>query len=322
MRHSGRLLIAVWVASTATATAAAIQPLAPSAPGHHEGERAGAWTAPAAQALAMRGDAPSLATAALLDLHEGADRAARASELAPESAAIAWVRLRVCANNPGCDLREAATAMRWIDADNAAAWLPTLAAAVKDHDTVEVERVLGDMARGRRFDLYWNTIVVMMFDALKAAGRTLPPHSPLSDAPRLAAVVGIAAAGIVPPFSPLAEACRDAATGTDRRDACLKIAKLLQQGDTVIAEMLGCSIERRLLPEGARESRTLADHRRVLEWRMSVAGRYDAPLLPWLKNAHARWRVARMRNSPREQDVVTAVLREEAMPLYPPEDHR
>ena len=60
--------------------------------------------------------------------------AARASELDPQSAAIGWLRLQLCANSAGCDIREAATTLRWVDADNGAVWLPTLAAAQKDKD--------------------------------------------------------------------------------------------------------------------------------------------------------------------------------------------
>ena len=52
--------------------------------------------------------------------------------------------------------------MRWVDADNGAAWLQTLSAAQKDRDATEVDRILADMAHGERFDLYWNRIVVLM----------------------------------------------------------------------------------------------------------------------------------------------------------------
>lgn len=286
------------------------------------GEASADWSRQAALALVDRGDAHSLATAALLDAGAGPEWAARASALAPDDAAIAWIRLRACAARPGCDVREAATALRWIDADNAAAWLPTLSAAVKDKDRVEIDRVLTDMAQGRHFDLYWNPIVVMMVDTLKHAAKRLPAGAPNGDAARLAAVVGIAAARLIPPFQPVGEACREAAAGTDRHEACLKVARLLQQGDTVVGEIFGCGLEKRQLPVDSKEARALAEHRRVLEWRMASTGKFDLPLLPWLRNAHARWRIARMRSLPREQDVVLAVLREQALPLYPPENRR
>jgi hypothetical protein len=70
--------------------------------------------------------------------------------LAPQSAAIGWLRLQLCAAAPGCDTRDAATVLRWVDADNSAAWLSAMTAAQKDKDTIEVDRILADMAHGTR----------------------------------------------------------------------------------------------------------------------------------------------------------------------------
>src|SRR5216684_3221432 len=110
------------------------------------------WRAEAAATLTARADANSLATAAALRYAGPAygakmvgakagpsalGLAARASELAPQNASIAW--------------------------------LQTLAAAQKDRDVTEVDRILADMAHGERFDFYWNRIVVLMVDALDAA---------------------------------------------------------------------------------------------------------------------------------------------------------
>ena len=110
-----------------------------------------------------RADANSLATAAALryarlgQRQGGApspaprplDLAARASELAPQNASIGWLHLQLCAGTPPCDIRDVATVMRWVDADNGAAWLQTLAVAQKDRDTTEVDRILADMAARR-----------------------------------------------------------------------------------------------------------------------------------------------------------------------------
>jgi hypothetical protein len=60
----------------------------------------------------------------------------------------------------------------------------------------------------------------------------------------------------------------------------------------------------------------------LLEWRTASAKVADTPLLPWLRNARARSRLAKMRALPREEDVCIALLREHRMPLDPPEDHR
>ena len=117
------------------------------------------WRMQAVKILSKRVDADSLATAAALKFSGRAarlkpamttpdaaisalDLIARASELAPQSAGIAWLHLQLCAQTPACDIRDVATVMRWVDADNGAAWMPTLAAAQRDRDTEEVDRVL------------------------------------------------------------------------------------------------------------------------------------------------------------------------------------
>ena len=283
-----------------------------------------ALRASAAQVLAARGDANSLAAAAALRFLCGPARgkgdsaasksaavelAGKASDLDPENPNIGWLRLQLCANTPGCDIRDAATSMRWVDADNAAAWLPTLAAAHKEKDATEVDRILAEMAQGVRFDLYWNRTVVLLFDALKRARGALPAKYLPSDLARLSEAMGVAAAEVVPSLTPLLIACRDSAAA-ERRDSCLKLSKIMQRGDTVIAQMAGFSIERRLSPPDSKEARNIAEHRHVLEWRVSSASQNDAPILPWLKNARARSRVAQMRALPREEDVDIAILRE------------
>jgi hypothetical protein len=96
----------------------------------------------------------------------------------------------------------------------------------------------------------------------------------------------------------------------------------MQRGDTIVAQMAGLGIEKRLVAPDGREARAIAERRRVLEWRLSTAAQFDTPLLPWLKNARARSRLAHMRALPREEDVCIAILREHGMAIEPPEEHR
>jgi hypothetical protein len=281
-----------------------------------------AWTVKAIPVLTARADANSLATAAALSATGSAqtalDLAARANDLAPQSAAIGWLHLQLCIRSQACAVRDIATNMRWVDPDNGAAWLPTLATAQRDRDTTEVDRILGDMARNPRFDLYWNRLVVLMFDALGAARSALPGAS---DSSRYAAVTGIAKGEIIPAFAPLVDACRESVSLPERRDLCLKISKPLQRGDTIAAQLAGFTIERRLLAPDSKEARAIAERRHVLEWRVAAAAKLDIALLPWTKNARARARVAQMRTMPREEDVCIAILRKHKMALEPPEVH-
>ena len=287
-----------------------------------------AWRAAAARTLAARGDANSLATAAALTFLGPPSRpkaetgkaaaaalelAIKASELAPNNPAIGWLRLLLCMNAPACDIREAATIMRWVAADNGAVWLPTLTVAQKDKDTVEVDRVLVGIAEGSKFELYGNRTTVMIYGVLRRARGELPPGYLKSDAARLDEAMGIAAAAVLPSFSPLINACRDPSPDAERREACLKLAKTMQHADMVMAQYVGFAIEKRLNPGDARELRTIAERRRALERCVALAAR---------ANVTARSRLAKMRAMPREEEVCTAILRGLRQSMHPAKDRR
>jgi hypothetical protein len=324
------LLILALVAARPSGAASNMTP-------HTAAEKYQAWRNATAGVLIARADANSLATAAALryfgpanakgsagtaNLKASAvDLAARASDLSPQSASIGWLHLQLCAATPACDIRDVATVMRWVDADNGAAWLQTLAAAQKDRDSTDVDRILGDMALGVRFDLYWNRIVVLMVDALDAVDYDLPGGFAGSDTARLGIVSAIASAEIVPPFTALVDVCRDSSAAPERRDLCLKLAKTMQRSDTVAAQLAGFSLAKRLLAPDSKEARALAERRHVLEWRVAEAAKFDNPLLPWTKNARTRARLAQMRTLPREEDVCIAILKAHKMALEPPEVH-
>ncbi|HTD73323.1 MAG TPA: hypothetical protein VK652_07335 [Steroidobacteraceae bacterium] len=311
---------------------AALATTAPGSTAKSSADRYQVWRNEAVRALAARNDANSVATAAALSFtNPSAPPAntstalqliARAGDLAPDSAAIGWLHLQLCATTPSCDSRDAATVLRWVDPDNSAAWLAQLSTAHKDKDIVEVDRVLGDMAQGTRFDLYYNQIMVLMYDALDGVRRQLPGGVVASDTARLTALAGVVNAEIIPPFSALIDSCRESTPGSERREDCLKLAKIMQRGDTVIVQMVGFGIERRLISPESKEARNLNERRHLLEWRLSAASKLDSSVLPWTTGARTRTRLAQMRIRPREEDVCIALLREHKMPLEPAESHR
>ena len=81
----------------------------------------------------------------------------------------------------------------------------------------------------------------------------------------------------------------------------------------------GVTLERRLTAPDGKEARSIAERRRLLEWRIVTASQNDMPLFPWSTNALARARIAQMRAAPREEDVDIAILRKRKLPLEPPE---
>jgi len=279
----------------------------------------------AIRALILRADADSLATAAALSFRlatspSALELAVGAGELAPQSPVIGWLHLQLCVESPPCDFRDVATVLRWVDADNGASWLPILAAAYKDRDWMEVDRVIADMAETKRFDLYWNPLATLLADTLYKARGDLPHGFAGSDAGRFDIASGIVGQ-LVPPFAPLLDSCRSAGPGTERRDACLKLSRIMQHGDAIAAQMAGFGIEKRLVAPDSREGRALSERRHELEWRVTAAARADSTVLPWLKNARARKRLARMRTTLRQEDVDVAILREHKLPAEPPEIH-
>jgi hypothetical protein len=263
--------------------------------------------------LIQRADADSIATAAALsfrqDTSPGAlELAVNAAELAPQNSVIAWLHLQLCVGAPPCDVRDVATVLRWIDADNGASWLPLLSAAYKDRDWTEVDRIIDDMAQTKRFDVYWNPLVVLLADALYKARADLPRGFAGSDAERFEIAQGIVSA-LLPPFTSLLDACRGAGARSERREACLKLSRIMQRGDAIASQLAGFGLEKRLVATDSKEARALSERRRLLEWRVAAAARADTAL-PWLKNARARKQLARMRARARQEDVDLAILRE------------
>lgn len=313
-------------------TAAALATAAPGARSASPADKYQHWRNEAVRVLAARSEANSVATAAALSFtnsYAGPTAAptalqliARASDMAPGSAAIGWLRLQLCASTPSCDSRDAAFVLRWVDPDNAAAWLAQLALAHKDKDSTEVERVLGAMVRAARFDLYYNQLMVMMFDALNGVRRELPGGVVASDTAKLSALARVANAEIIPAFSPLIDACREAGAASERREDCRRLAKIMQRGDTVIVQMVGFGVERRLIPAGSKEAKSLAERKHLLEWRLSAATKLDSSILPWTQSSRTHTRLAEMRLRPREEDVCIALLREHKMALEPAESQR
>jgi hypothetical protein len=298
------------------------------------------WQTDAVQALAARGDADSLATAAAIRFHNWRSQprpngimppspspsalqlAAQANELAAQDPAIIWLHLQLCAETTACNSREVAIVLRWVDPDNSVAWMSELADAQKEKDSTEIDRVLGDMARGTRFDLYRNPLVMRMFDALSGIRRELRSSFDGSELAKLITVEGIADAEITPPLVPLSEACHEAAANSERREDCLKLAKIMQRGDTVLIQLAGFSMEKRLIPADSREAKALAERRHLLEWRCATAYQLNYAILPWTQKARTRALIALMRGAAREEDVCIGLLKEHKMALEPAESHQ
>ena len=276
-----------------------------------------AWYHGAAATLETRSDAASLAAAALLI--QGADprstdAAARALHLVeraleadPANHALGWMRLRLCEKSPGCDAGEAAASMRWLDPDNAAAWLTALQRAAAERDETAIEHALAGMAQASHLRYYWNPTVVMALDALRAQGGG-ERHAPATHA-QLETVIAFALPVLVPAPQPLFDAC-PAGAAAPRHDICQRVALLLQSADTVAAQLAGYSLQRRLAPPESPQARSALEHHRALEARVAREGKFQSAFLPWFRNRIAAHRIELMRRHEREEDCINAVLLE------------
>jgi hypothetical protein len=287
-----------------------------------------AWIDASAAALEARGDARSLATAAFLlgAAPSTPDIAARALKLAERAAdadsqdhTFGWLRLRLCEQAPGCDVRETAASMRWLDPDNAAAWLSSLAHAATGHDEQATEHALAGMAQGSRLRYYWNPAIVMALDALQAAGLPADRHAASPHA-RLEQLLALASLVLVPNPKPLFDACAASpqppqpmpaqATLPQHHETCMKIAVLMQHADTVAAQRAGYSLQRRMAAADSAEARNAAERSRALENRVRREAQAETAFLPWFRNRIAVHRIELMRRHEREEDCIIAVLRE------------
>jgi hypothetical protein len=278
------------------------------------------WSTDAIRSLVVRGDARSLAAAAMLlqtagppaglDGLHAIDLAERAMQAMPDNRAIGWIHFRICELTPGCDVPGAATTLRWVDADNAAPWLSTLAAAVREHDELAEDRALSGMSETRRFALYSNATMILVFDAYKAVGITGPRGAPKSDHERLALATSLTDAVATPAFRPLTDACKDTQGRMRRRDLCIRAAALMQHADSVSAQLEGFSMQKRLSAPDSKEVRTAGERQRNLESKRAGARRFETAFLPWFNNRLALHRLALMRQFAREEDVLNAILRE------------
>ena len=118
------------------------------------------------------------------------------------------------------------------------------------------------------------------------------------------------------------EACRESGAAAERRELCLKLSKIMQRGDTIVAQMVGFGIERRLLAPDSKEARAIAERKHVLEWRVAAAAKFDDSAVA-LDEKRARACAARA-NARACRAKKTSALQycdEHKMALEPPEEH-
>jgi hypothetical protein len=228
--------------------------------------------------LVEKSNADSLATAGLLTMNGQAGSARtyrlidQAVKSAPDRSDLAWLAMRLCVRVPGCDVEKPEHHLRRTDPPNAAGWMGELVRNSAANDDVGVDAVLTAMGGAKRFDLYWNPLIVTCSRELMSVqprDSVGPRRDPASVA--IVTMIGIISVIAVPEIQAFSKSCReDAPLTPGRRGRCQRAAEVFEHGDTYTVEDFGLSVEQRVWPQDSAEARRAAVQRRTLHYRMGV----------------------------------------------------
>lgn len=231
--------------------------------------------------LAERGDAESLATAAMIletlnDRTAALEHVRRAAQAAPERADLAWLELNLCVETPSCSSGRPAERLAALDPQNGYAYLHELPTA-PGAQAAEVTAALLTISQAERFDIYWPQLAISTHDALARSERADSQRSDARYSTLVEALGLIAATGLPSRFQQLLSACRgEAIEDSTRRDQCLRIARALQRGDTLLSESIGLAVEQKLWPADSREAAAIEARRRELRQRQEALSKLEA----------------------------------------------
>ena len=282
------------------------------------------WALAVVRALVERDDADSLIVAALIAQQIGRfddefSKSApnhfalsdRASNLAPENAAIQWLAWLSCRRavetNLPCDVARYESALRAADPGNAFVWADGLDRAVKRQDRQAVIDVLAAMGQSERFQVYYATVEPLIFNAIESARVPSPSSRPGGHTSAQLLAIGVSAWLPLPPL-PMNNACKTT-NGDSLAQSCLAAAKVMRESDSYIVRRIGLNIAERLLPFGSVPAAQIGQEHRRHDWlahqisQLNYSPEVIQRLLP---------------NAGGEVELWEAWLTENGIPLVPP----
>jgi hypothetical protein len=277
-----------------------------------------------ATTLERDGTPDALVTAALIrqaSLRESAGALAdldRALRLSPQQPDVAWLALNICADTRGCAPALRATALLDLDPRNATASYAALTDAHEDGDAVAEDRALAAMADASYFDIYWSQLLTRATDALaQPRGRAQHPLLELPQA--MTEVVSWLAAVAIPPFTATSITCKgDRLKRNDIVEWCRKLAGVLDNGDTYIAQAIGRAIAFRVWAPDTTEAARFRQRLREFDYVQEATEPYNDSVHESVANTQ-RW-LNRFRSNRSERDVYRAWLTDLGIPAEPPID--
>jgi hypothetical protein len=233
-----------------------------------------------------------------------------ATKEAPQRVDLAYLQASLCGLIEGCQPEAYEARVRKLDAGNAAVWMRSLAAAQTRREPAVEAQILDAMARAQRFDVYWNQLTASMTSARLAKGS----HAYAS----LGETVNWLGSTIVPPLQPLMLACSRTRTSEQAwADRCRRVARVLMNGDTYIAESIGTRIAQQVAAE-TNEQTQLKERGRTSRYLWRVYAELSNSQVE--RDKFALELIELMRKLRREQDVHLAVVRWAGRPVMPPPD--
>lgn len=286
--------------------------------------------------LALRADARSLLSAALMAAPDTADKSrpaalkapallARAQKTGADDALVWWATaLMECHTAPqACPTTDTLQQLEKTDAQNAAMWSLAFARAQQAKDDATARAALTSAAQAAQYDDHFGALIA----ALDAAADILPIGEEIlrasgqsgvsTEGYKLTFAAGIAASLPQPGLHAVVETCRGGANDSDISADCIAIAQKVADSGSLITCGLGVKLLADLLPSGAQQDAVKA-RARTLTWQTQriseLGGRLaDDPRL-------TRVYLEALRQRGQELDAVQAVLRNQGVALEAPTD--
>lgn len=286
--------------------------------------------------LALRGEAPSLVSAALLAQTDAKDPnrpaalktpalLAHAQRTAPDDILLWWsaagVECREDAKN--CPQVETLQKLEALDAQNAAVWALSLLRAQSTGDTPGARAALTSAAQAQRYEDYFGKTMAMLDDAehiLPVSDEVIRASGQLNasvEGFQLVNAAGVAARAMPPIAAAVTAACRDAAAPSDLNADCIAVARKMAASTSLAAKSAGLNLLVALLPSGSDQD-AARDQERALKWQTVRIGEL-AELLADDQRVTRTYTQA-LHESGTESAAVLAVLRSQGAALQPPAD--
>jgi hypothetical protein len=231
-----------------------------------------------------------------------------ATKQAPKRIDLALLQLSLCKLIEGCQPEPFEAQFRKLDPGNGVVWVRALAEAQTRRETAVEVQILDALGQSQRFDIYWNRLTSTVTSA--RIGNGAAANAALGET---ASWLG---STIVPSFQTITISCARARTGQqDWTNRCRKVAEVLMNSDTYIAESIGIGLAQQVTADPA-EIDKLATRARTARYLWQASSEIINSQVE--RDKFALELLELMRKLRREQDVQMAVLRWAGRPLVPP----